>query len=109
MVKLHDELRSKGFEILAFPSNEFFGQESGTESEIKQFVKQNFNANFPIFAKSEVNGANPNPVFGFLRLHSELYDPKTGQAKVIPWNFAKFLVNRNGEVFKFAPPTVTPM
>jgi glutathione peroxidase-family protein len=38
-----------------------------------------------------------------------LYDPKTGEAKVIPWNFAKFIVNRKGEVIKFAPPTVTPM
>ena len=70
MVKLHEELKSRGFEILAFPSNEFFSQESGSEAEIKQFVKSNFNAGFPIFAKSEVNGANPNPVFGYLRLHS---------------------------------------
>lgn len=93
---------------MAFPSNEFFSQESGTEAEIKQFVKDNFKANFPIFSKSSVNGANPNPVFGYLRNHSELYDPTTQTAKVIPWNFAKFIVNRNGEVIKFAPPTVTP-
>jgi glutathione peroxidase-family protein len=59
-------------------------------------VKDNFKANFLIFSKSNVNGADPNPVFGYLRNHSELYDPVTKTAKVIPWNFAKFLVNRSG-------------
>lgn len=53
MVKMHNELSSRGFEILAFPSNEFFNQESGSESEIKKFVQDNFKANFPIFAKSD--------------------------------------------------------
>ncbi len=56
-----------------------------------------------------MNGANPNPVFAYLRRNSELYDPQTGQAKVIPWNFAKFIVNRKGDVIKFAPPTTSPM
>jgi glutathione peroxidase len=55
---------------LAFPSNEFFNQESGTEAEIKQFVQKNYNASFYMFAKSNVNGENPNPVFGYLRNHS---------------------------------------
>ena len=93
---MHNELSSRGFEILVFLSNEFFNQESGSESEIKKFVQDNFKANFPIFAKSEVNGTNPNPVFAYLRRHSELYNKETGEARVIPWNFAKFIVNRNG-------------
>ena len=59
-------------------------------------MKENFNAHFPIFAKSEVNGANPNPVFGFLRKNSELYNKQSGESKVIPWNFAKFVLNRKG-------------
>ena len=94
--------------ILGFPCNQFFSQESGSEAEIKKFVKDNFNASFPLFEKIEVNGADTHPLYVFLRQHSELFNSNKGQAKVIPWNFAKFIVNRKGEVIKFAPPTVEP-
>ena len=71
-------------------------------------MKNNFNANFPIFSKIEVNGENTHPLFVYLRNNSELYDEKKGTSKVIPWNFAKFIVNRDGKVIKFAPPTTPP-
>lgn len=80
MVEMHKELSPQGFEILAFPCNQFFSQESGSHEEIKKFVDENFKAKFPIFEKVEVNGENTHPLFVFLRNHSELYNKKTGQA-----------------------------
>ncbi len=70
-----------------------------------KFVEENFHAKFPIFEKVEVNGANTHPLFVYLRNHSELYNSKTGQADVIPWNFAKFLINKKGEVTHFFKPS----
>lgn len=107
-MSIYEKYRSQGLEILAFPCNQFFSQESGSEKEIKQFVKENFNVHFPMFAKIEVNGETTDELFQFLRNNSELYDHKTGKAGVIPWNFAKFILDRNGKVIKFAHPTVKP-
>lgn len=105
MVDMHKELKDQGFEILAFPCNQFFGQESGSPEEIKKFVDENFKAEFPIFEKVEVNGDKTHPLFVFLRNNSELFNKKTGQAEVIPWNFAKFLINSKGEVVSFFKPS----
>jgi glutathione peroxidase len=104
-VRIYAKYHDQGLEVLAFPCNQFFSQESGSEKEIKQFVKDNFNVHFPMFSKIEVNGQNSDPLFQYLRMHSELYDEKTGKAGVIPWNFAKFILDRNGKVIKFAHPS----
>lgn len=96
MVELNNELESRGLQILAFPSSEFLNQQFKTEAEIKAYVKRHFNANFLIFEKTEINGEHPHPVYAYLRTHSQLYEPKSNKAKVIPWNFAKFILNRNG-------------
>ena len=106
MVRIHEKLSPHGFEIVAFPCNQFFGQESGSPEEIAAFVKNNFNVKFPVMEKVEVNGANTHPVFVFLRNNSVLFDPKTQTSKVIPWNFAKFFVNPEGKVVQFFPPNV---
>ena len=106
MVKAHARWRKVGFEILAFPCNQFFGQESGSPEEINKFVKENFNVEFPVMEKIEVNGENTHPLFIYLRNNSELFDPKTNTAKVIPWNFAKFFFNSEGKVIKFFAPQV---
>jgi glutathione peroxidase len=106
MVKAHQRWRDSGFEIVAFPCNQFFGQESGTPEEIDAFVKNNFKADFPIMEKVEVNGEDTHPVFVFLRNNSSLFDPATKTAKVIPWNFAKFFLDSKGQVIQFFPPTV---
>lgn len=106
MVKAHERWSKHGFEIVAFPCNQFFGQESGTPEEIDAFVKSHFNANFPIMEKVEVNGENTHPVFVYLRNNSSLYDPTTKTSKVIPWNFAKFFLDSNGKVIQFFSPTV---
>lgn len=61
-----------------------------------------------MFSKIEVNGASCDSFYTYLRMNSELYDEKTGKAGVIPWNFAKFILDRNGKVVKFAHPSVKP-
>lgn len=61
-----------------------------------------------MFSKIEVNGENAHPLYRFLRNNSELYDPATKTAKQIPWNFGKFLVNKDGKVIKFEGPRTDP-
>ncbi|EPS69156.1 glutathione peroxidase, partial [Genlisea aurea] len=102
--KLYDKYRDQGLEILAFPSNQFGGQEPGTNAEIKQFACTRFKAEYPIFDKVDVNGPNAAPVYQFLKSESGggfLND-------LIKWNFEKFLVDKNGRVFERYAPTTTP-
>lgn len=93
---------------MAFPCNQFHHQEPGTEAEVKAFVLSKYKVRFPLFEKILVNGEHPHPVYAFLRTHSELYDHKHGKAQEIPWNYSKFIVNRQGQVIKFAKPEVNP-
>jgi len=106
---MHKEYREHGLEILAFPCNQFMAQEPGTDAEIKTFARDLYSAEFPLFSKIEVNGANANEVYRFLRSNSELYDAKTKEAREIPWNFAKFIVDRNGKVVSYHNPKVDPI
>ena len=84
-------------------------QEPGTEAEIKAFVQDRYNARFPLFSKIEVNGANTHPVYSYCRNNSSLYDSGKNQAEVIPWNFAKFLVDTNGKVQHYFEPRSNPL
>lgn len=93
---------------MAFPCNQFFREESGTEEQIKRFVGERFGVGFWMFKKVEVNGVNASPLYRYLRFNSELFDRETGLTRVVPWNFAKFVVDRNGKVIKFASPRVKP-
>lgn len=101
---MYEDLAVRGLEILAFPCNQFMGQEPGTHEQILEFVRTKFNSKFPLFEKIEVNGPNAHPLYQYLRSKSVLFDPKTKGAKVIPWNFSKFLVNANGDVVHFFQP-----
>lgn len=92
----YNQVKQDGFELLAFPCNQFFGQESGTNKEIREFVKRKFGSNFPLFEKIEVNGPKTHPVYRYLRTHSQLCNKETKLTKKIPWNFAKFLLNGKG-------------
>lgn len=89
--ELYSKYKDKGFAVLAFPANNFGGQEPGTDSEIKKFCSLKFKTTFPIFAKSSVKGDDINPLYQYLTQES----PFKGD---ITWNFNKFLVNKNGEV-----------
>ena len=97
----YEKYKAKGFAVLAFPANEFGHQEPGSDAEIKQFCTAGkYQVSFPIFSKIVVKGEGIHPMYQFLTAKET--DPKF--AGEIPWNFAKFLVNRKGEVIaRFAP------
>ncbi|NQZ27022.1 MAG: glutathione peroxidase [Colwellia sp.] len=101
---LHDSFQEKGFEVLAFPCNQFKQQESGSNEEIQQFCDLHFNIKFPLFNKVEVNGNNAHPLFNYLKQQA----PGILGSKSIKWNFTKFLVNRQGEVVQRYAPTTKP-
>ncbi len=101
---LYQKYKGRGFEILAFPANEFGNQEPGTNEDIKSFCSTNYNVSFPLFAKIVVKGDAIHPLYQFLT--SKETDPKF--AGPIPWNFAKFLVNRKGEVIARFDPQEVP-
>jgi len=100
--KLYETYKDRGFVILGFPSNQFKEQEPGSEAEIEQFCKVNYGVTFPLFEKTEVIGENADPLFKYLtsRGPAEQYD--------IKWNFAKFLIDKNGNVAERIDPQVTP-
>ena len=100
----YEKYKAKGFSVLAFPANEFGKQEPGTNEEIKTFCKSKYNVTFPVFSKIVVKGKGQHPLYQFLT--SKDTDPKF--AGDISWNFAKFLVNRKGEVIARFDPKVTP-
>jgi glutathione peroxidase len=89
---------------LAFPCNQFGNQEPGTNAEILDFATSNYDANFPMFAKIEVNGDGAAPLYHWLRS----MQPGSGQSSDITWNFEKFLVDRNGDVVARWGPQTTP-
>ncbi|MBS3896629.1 glutathione peroxidase [Silanimonas sp.] len=86
---LHQEFSARGFAVLGFPSNDFMGQEPGTEEEIREFCTLNFGVQFPMFERVVVRGREANPFFRELAAAA-------GEAP--RWNFHKYLVGRNGEV-----------
>ena len=97
MEKLYEEYKDEGFEILAFPSNDFAGQEPLEGEEIKQFCVTQYNANYPIFEKVHVKGKDVHPLFDFLSDKS-----KNGKVNSTPkWNFHKYLVDRDGKVVDY--------
>ncbi|MDQ9124818.1 glutathione peroxidase [Serratia fonticola] len=121
--KLYETWREQGFAVLGFPSNEFLGQEPGSNEEILAFCRGTFGVQFPMFAKIEVNGEGRHPLYreliaaqpqavapegsGFLeRMSSKGRAPKhTGD---ILWNFEKFLIGRDGTVIQRFSPDMTP-
>jgi len=94
--KLYLKYQGQGFEILAFPCNQFKQQERGTNSEIKAFCDLHFNITFDLFSKIDVNGNNTHPLFNYLKKQA----PGILGTEGIKWNFTKFLVNKKGEVVR---------
>jgi len=101
---LHEENKDNGFTVLAFPCNQFGGQEPGTHEEILEFVQSKFDASFPMFAKIEVNGEGASALYQFLKSGN----PDEEGKEDIGWNFTKFLVGKKGEVIARFGPTTTP-
>ena len=97
---LWQKYRERGFEVIAFPCNQFGGQEPGTAEEIDTFCKVNFGVSFPLMAKIEVNGDGTSPLYGWLKSEA----PGVLGTQRIKWNFTKFLIGRDGKpVRRFAP------
>ena len=94
----------RGFEVLAFPCNQFGGQEPGTADQIEEFCKVNFGLSFPLMAKVEVNGPNETSLYSWLKSEA----PGVMGTKSIKWNFTKFLIDRQGKVVRRYAPTDKP-
>ena len=88
---LYDKYSAKGLVVLGVPSNQFGGQEPGTNDEIKDFCETNFNITFPITKKYDVKGANAHPIYLWAK---ENY----GNSAVPKWNFHKILINKSGKI-----------
>jgi glutathione peroxidase len=97
--QIYKKYHDKGFDILAFPANNFGSQEPGTDGAIKEFCTGKYDVTFPLFSKISVKGADQAPLYRFLT--DKQTNPRFGGD--IEWNFAKFLVNRNGEVVNRFP------
>ncbi len=121
--ELYLKHKAEGFEILAFPSNDFAGQEPGTDAEISEFCSLNYGVTFPLFSKIPVKGDGAHPLFAYLVGQKKFkgFDPAhpiaaklteiLGQAlsgDSIKWNFTKFLVDRSGNVVDRFEPTTVP-
>ena len=102
--QVYRRYRDRGFEVLGFPCNQFAGQEPGSEADIKSFCSLNYDVSFPLFAKVDVNGEARHPLYGWLTAQATAPDG----AGDVQWNFAKFLVDKNGNVVARFSPTETP-
>ena len=95
---------AQGFEVIAFPCNQFGHQEPGDAGAIDQFCKVNFGLSFPVMAKIAVNGAGETPLYHWLKSSA----PGILGTKRIKWNFTKFLIGRDGQVVRRYGPSVKP-
>ncbi|MBQ6730204.1 MAG: glutathione peroxidase [Bacteroidales bacterium] len=125
---LYQKYKDQGLEILAFPCNQFLGQEPGTNEEIQSFCSLNYNVTFPLFDKIDVNGEAESPLYTYLKKQAPFHGypegaeefaaqldqihQKTGtgfdQGDAIRWNFGKFLVSKDGKTILRFEPMVTP-
>ena len=88
---LYEKFEKKGFVVLGIPSNQFGGQEPGTNEEIKKFCETNFNITFPITDKVDVKGKNAHPIYKWAKNNY-------GNSTIPKWNFHKILINKDGKV-----------
>jgi glutathione peroxidase len=100
--EIYKKYKDKGFEILAFPCNQFGEQEPGTNEEIKNFCSSKFDVTFKLFDKIDVNGKSKSPLYSILT-DNEV----TGKAD-IKWNFEKLLIDKNGNIVERFPTKIEP-
>lgn len=100
--ELYRQFKDKGVNVLGFPCNQFGRQEPGTAEEIGTFCTRNYDVSFPLFDKIDVNGDDAHPLFKYLKSEA----PGLMGTEGIKWNFTKFLIHKNGTVYKrYAPQT----
>ncbi|MBF0387870.1 MAG: glutathione peroxidase [Candidatus Omnitrophica bacterium] len=100
--ELYLRYKDSGFVVLAFPANNFMGQEPGSNEEIKSFCELKYKTTFPLFAKTSVKGLDINPLFKYLTEDSSFKGPVT-------WNFNKFLIDGSGQVIARFESGVKPL
>lgn len=99
--KLYEKYKDRGLVILGVPSNDFAGQEPGTEHEIVNFCQVNYGVSFPMTSKEIVSGKNAHPFYLWAR-------QKLGFGTAPKWNFHKYLINRKGELINYFYTTTSP-
>jgi glutathione peroxidase len=102
--QLWETLRERGLVVLGFPSNEFGGQDPGSDGEIASFCQLNYGVTFPMMSKVRVNGSEAHPLWQWLTKEA----PGILGSKSVKWNFTKFLIGRDGRVLKRYAPTDKP-
>jgi glutathione peroxidase len=102
--EIYRDYKDQGLEILAFPCNQFGAQEPGDAEEIKNFCSLNYDVNFPLFSKVDVNGDSAAPVYTYLKESL----PGILGSKAVKWNFTKFLVGKDGVPKSRYAPTDKP-
>ncbi len=101
---LWQKYRDRGFEVVAFPCNQFGGQEPGSAEEIESFCQINYGLSFPVMSKIDVNGDGAAPLYDWLKSEA----PGIFGTQRIKWNFTKFLIDRQGKVVRRFAPTDKP-
>jgi glutathione peroxidase len=101
---LQEQYAQGGLEVLGFPCNQFGKQEPGDAEQIGQFCESRFHVTFPMFGKIDVNGAGAHPLYRWLTSEK----PGVLGLEAIKWNFTKFLLRRDGTIFKRYAPTTKP-
>jgi glutathione peroxidase len=99
---LYDTYKDRGFVVLGFPSNDFAGQEPGSDAQIAEFCRATYSIRFPMFSKISVKGDDQHPLYQRI---TALPKPIGGDVK---WNFQKYLLDRNGQVVAKFPPKTKP-
>lgn len=101
---LWKDLQGRGLTVIGFPSNEFAGQDPGSNEEIAAFCQKNYGVSFPMMAKVQVNGAQAHPLWQWMK--AQALGPASDGA--IQWNFTKFLIGRDGQVVRRFEPAEKP-
>jgi glutathione peroxidase len=101
---LWEDYRDRGLVVVGFPSNEFGGQDPGSNDDIASFCELNYGVSFPMMSKVKVNGREAHPLWQWLTSEA----PGFLGSQAVKWNFTKFLVGKDGKVIKRYAPTDTP-
>ena len=101
---LYRKHKDQGFEVVAFPCNQFGAQEPGNAEEIATFCKLTYDVTFPLMAKVDVNGDDATPLYQWMKGEA----PGLMGSKSVKWNFTKFLIDREGQVVRRYAPTDKP-
>jgi glutathione peroxidase len=101
---LQESYQARGFDVLGFPCNQFGKQEPGDADQIGAFCESRFHVTFPMFEKVDVNGSDAHPLYKWLTSEK----PGLLGTQAIKWNFTKFLLRRDGSIFKRYAPTTKP-